>query len=499
MTESDAMARKELSEPTKLRWNWRTLVLTIPLHLLVFALLYFGGTRLVEQEVLRAHASDSEILLEAAVRNLHLVMTADPEAEVYQRLTELTSSFSAVELQIFDAAGRRVAGESDEGERDVAEALAGGTEERFWLTREGGTTSMHGLMRIRADETCLPCHEVGEVRGVASMRRDLSAQVAAVNGRLRFWVVLGIAVWIVVAGLVNRMMVRSARRSAEQVQADLDASHPGTPRPGVLLDPASAAIFESLARTLHDQRRREEHLADRMHHADRLASLGQLAAGLAHEIKNPLAGIQGALEILHDEAGQDANRDVIEQMLAELKRIDATIRTLLRFGRPSPPRRSETAVAGLLEETAQLLRPGLLRKSIAIELETAPELGSFLLDPEQIRQVLVNLISNAAEAIGEDPEKSGGRIVVRASPFPQGDGIIVAVEDDGPGIDAEAKEKIFQPFFSTKFTGTGLGLTVVDSLVTQHGGRLEVESTPGRGSTFFVMLPDPVAEKAEES
>lgn len=489
------MARKK---PLKLRWNWRTLLLTIPLHLLVFALLYFGGSWLVLGEVLKAHAGDSQVLLESAVGNLHLAMSSEPRAQVHERLRELVASFGPLNLEIYDAKGRPITGESGDAPADLEALLPPDTEKQFWLDRQGGTTSMRGVVRIRADASCLPCHQEGEVRGLATMRRDLTPQVEAVRHWLRFWVFLGMGTWIAVAILVNQLMVRSVRHSAERVRADLDGTHPGTPAPG-LLDPASTAIFESLSRALQDQRRREEHLADRMHHADRLASLGQLAAGLAHEIKNPLAGIQGALEILYDQSREEDNREVIEQMLGELKRVDATIRTLLRFGRPSPPRRTDTPVAELLEDAVQLLRPGLLRRSIALDLETAEALGSFLLDPEKIRQVVVNLISNAAEAITENSEQSGGRIVLRASPFPQGDGIIIAVEDDGPGIDAEAKERIFQPFFSTKFTGTGLGLTVVDSLVTQHGGRLEVQSVPGKGSTFFVMLPDPVALKRKES
>lgn len=483
-------------KPPKLRWNWRTLLLTIPLHLLVFALLYYGGSWLILDEVLKAHAGDSQILLESAVRNLHLAMSAEPKAQVHERLRELVASFGPLNLEIYDAGGRPITGDAGAAP-DLEKLLPPDAEDRFWLDRQGGTTAMRGVVRIRADASCVPCHEEGEVRGLATMRRDLTPQVEAVRHWLRFWVFLGMGTWIGVAVLVNQVMVRSAKQSLKRVRADLDATHPGSPAPG-LLDPASAAVFESLSRALQDQRRREEHLADRMHHADRLASLGQLAAGLAHEIKNPLAGIQGALEILHDQSGGEDHREVIEQMLAELKRVDTTIRTLLRFGRPSPPRRTKTPVAELLADTVQLLRPGLLRRSIALDLETAEALGSFPLDPEKIRQVVVNLISNAAEAIDEDPEKSGGRIVLRASPFPRGDGIIIAVVDDGPGIDAETKERIFQPFFSTKFTGTGLGLTVVDSLVTQHGGRLELESVPGKGSTFFVMLPDPVAEKREE-
>jgi signal transduction histidine kinase len=106
-------------------------------------------------------------------------------------------------------------------------------------------------------------------------------------------------------------------------------------------------------------------------------------------------------------------------------------------------------------------------------------------DGAKIRQVLVNLIQNAAEAMGE----AGGHVTVRASVLAASDTVVLAVEDDGPGIARDDLDRLFEPFFTTKFTGTGLGLTISKSLIEQHGGRIEVESEPGRGSTFFVFLP----------
>jgi two-component system sporulation sensor kinase A/two-component system, sporulation sensor kinase E len=121
---------------------------------------------------------------------------------------------------------------------------------------------------------------------------------------------------------------------------------------------------------------------------------------------------------------------------------------------------------------------------VRLEAEIASGLPALALDPAKIRQVLVNLIQNAAEAM-----RDGGSVTVRASPFPDGDGVVLAVEDDGPGIAAEDLGKIFQPFFTTKYTGTGLGLSISQSLIEQHGGRIEVDSAPGRGTTMFVFLP----------
>ncbi len=185
-------------------------------------------------------------------------------------------------------------------------------------------------------------------------------------------------------------------------------------------------------------------------------------------------------------------------MLAELGRVDGTIRTLLRFARPAPSHRRPTDISSLLEDTVKLLRSGLARRGVALEVRTAPDLGSFPLDAEQIRQVLVNLVNNAVEAIEQGPGAGGGKVALRATRFPQDGSLLLAVDDDGPGIPKEDREQIFQPFFTSKFTGTGLGLAVADSLVNRHSGRIELESTTGEGSTFFVILPLPEAGAADD-
>lgn len=489
-----------LARSVKRRWQLRTFGFSIPLHAAVFALLYFGGIRLLERELVRAYGHESRHALATAIRSLHLTMADQPRDEQLRRLTEYLAAHQELHLQLWSTTGEHLAGDlsahplaaQDAGE--VGEFLGGPAGQRFWLARSDGGPFVRGLVRLDTDERCVPCHEPGQTRGILSMSRSLSSEIGRARRRLGFWVALGILTWGGLVVVVNRLTAQALERSAARVRADLDAGGSGArarspSMAAQILDPTSLALFESLRGHLEEQEQREQDFASRLHHADRLASLGQLAAGLAHEIKNPLAGVHGALEILRDETPEEATREVHEQMLAELKRVDGTIRSLLRYARPAPPRRSPTDVPALLEDTVQLLRPGLARRKIQLDLETAPGLPSFPLDGEQIRQALVNLISNAAEAIEHDPGAKGGHVVVRAAIFPEGSDLLLAVEDDGPGIPAADLAKIFQPFFTSKFTGTGLGLAVVDSLVARHGGRIELESTPGEGTTFFVILP----------
>ncbi|HSM15086.1 MAG TPA: ATP-binding protein, partial [Thermoanaerobaculia bacterium] len=204
-----------------------------------------------------------------------------------------------------------------------------------------------------------------------------------------------------------------------------------------------------------------------------------------HEIKNPLAGIQGALELLREEAPEEETSRLYGEMLDELKRVHGILQRLLESARPAPLQLAGSDLGRLLAETARLLRPSLRRNQVELTTETADDLPEVELDAAKIRQVLVNLIQNAAEAMS--PE--GGRIAVRASGFAAENAIVIAVEDDGPGIAAESLARLFEPFFTTKFAGTGLGLSISKSLTEQHGGRIEVSSEPGRGTTFLLVLP----------
>ncbi len=499
-------------ESVKPRWIWRTLGLSIPLHLAVFGMLYFGGMYLLEREMIRAHERDAQLLLLAAVNNLHLIMQNDSRDEARQQSAELAAAHRQLRLHLWTAAGEHISGGDSDlpapREASHVEAFLGAPEsERFWLDRSGdGGPYLRGMVRLRTDERCQPCHEPGETRGVASMTQDLSPEIREQRSRLLLYVGVAAIAWGLLAAALNRMTARAFKRSAATVQAHLDApAGVSSPSPGAaaqILDPMSTALFDSLRRSLDEHRQREEAFASRLQHTDRLASLGQLAAGLAHEIKNPLAGIQGALEILRDEAGDQAgdeagdepSLEVYDQMLAELRRVDGTIRSLLRFARPAPTHRRAVDVPGLLEDTVRLLRPGLARRGVELELETAPGVDGFPLDADQIRQVLVNLVNNAAEAIEQEPG-AGGTVALRATRFPADGSLLLAVADDGPGIPEDEQERIFEPFFTSKFTGTGLGLAVADNLVTRHGGRIELESAPGKGSTFFVILPLPQGGK----
>lgn len=233
-----------------------------------------------------------------------------------------------------------------------------------------------------------------------------------------------------------------------------------------------------------ERRALEAHLA----HADRLASIGRFAAGVAHEVGNPLTGISLLAQNLRSEDDPEGVRERAELILAETRRIDRIIRTLLTFshgGAAGGGCREEVDAAALVDEALRLARLHDRARGIELAAEVEPGLA-LRCDRGQLLQVLINLLANACDA---SPE--GARVLVRC--FAAGDEVAIEVIDQGEGIAPERLDRIFEPFYTTKEPGrgTGLGLSISYGIVREHGGEIEVESVPGRGTRMRLRLPAP--------
>jgi signal transduction histidine kinase len=473
---------------TRFRVSRRVLLLVLPLHLTAFLMLYLGTVGILEQEILAAHSRDAALLLDQAVANMHPSMVSHDAVQVRALLRDFIADHRILDLKLFDDSGSSV-GHDTTAEPAVMSLLRERRADHFAFSREGDRVILEGMMRIPNAPACAGCHsEPGGVVGVATMRVDMTSSVHTAQSRLRQHLALLVVGWALLVGALNIGLMKLARRSISRLESNVGASSAGPQRrsgvPRAILDPVSEELFVSLRRALQRERQQAAEVSSRMQETQRLAELGQLAAGLAHEIKNPLAGVHGALELLRDDA-TPTGRDVYDQMLAELDRVNGTIHALLNFARPSRPVRIPTDIPLLIESAARLLRPALARRGIVLDVGSAPGMRLFSLDPGQMRQVLVNLITNAVDAVDK-----GGRIEVRAAPLPDDSGIVLAVTDNGPGIAPEDHDRVFDPFYTTKFTGTGLGLSVVRSLIEKHGGHVNLTSEPGKGATFFVVLPE---------
>ena len=246
----------------------------------------------------------------------------------------------------------------------------------------------------------------------------------------------------------------------------------------------TAVIFQDLT----DLRAMEE----AVQRAKRLADLGEVAAGLAHELRNPLASISGCVELLRGAQGlSEEDGRILGIVLRETGRLDALLTRFLEFSRPTPPTRRAADLAAVAGETLDMFAADPAAAGLTLERSLVPTPASF--DPDQLRQVVLNLLSNAAQAL-RDAER-GKRVRLTCEPGPGG-GALLSVEDDGPGIGAADVGRVFTPFFTTKARGTGLGLAVVQRIVDAHGGSVSLQSAPGEGARFVVRLP-PAAARPE--
>jgi len=242
--------------------------------------------------------------------------------------------------------------------------------------------------------------------------------------------------------------------------------------------------FNEMVERLDQNRLEIEELHTReMARAEHLASMGELAAGLAHEIRNPLAGIAGVVDIMGKELpATSPSRGVIGEVHREILHIQAILNDLLSYARPRPPDVHPSNVNTTVEQTVLLARQQVLTKPIQILFEPNSSLPLVEHDAALIQQVVLNLVLNGIQAISGAGEV---RVALREEPgF-----VVIQVADTGRGIAPEALPRIFKPFFTTRTEGTGLGLSLAHNIAQAHGGRIEVSSTLGKGTQFKVWLP----------
>lgn len=252
---------------------------------------------------------------------------------------------------------------------------------------------------------------------------------------------------------------------------------------------ASRASHEPTSLIVLEERTALRAMADAVRRSDRLAAVGELAAGLAHELRNPLGSMSGAVELLA-RATQltESDRRLLDIVSRETERLNELVTDFLAFARPTPALFGATDVAALADDTVNVFRYDAQAARLEVT-RIGVESLRIRADTSQLRQVLWNLLTNASEAI-----RSEGTITVEVSRT--ADGFCrLAVTDSGEGISPDGLARLFEPFYTTKDTGTGLGLASVHRIVEGHHGRMEVSSEPGKGSTFSVFLPDQPADE----
>lgn len=354
-----------------------------------------------------------------------------------------------------------------------------------------GQGTIRSFMLVENGPACYQCHDAGRrINGVLEVVLDYreasnlvwkSQWKAIVPAVLS----LGLLIFVILRlfeRLINRPIALLKDRMIKVQEGDLSVGL--GPRKDDEIGRLTAS-FNAMVEKLKAANRKIETLySERIDRAEHLAAFGELAAGLAHEVKNPLAGIKGALEIISQNIGPaDPQKEIFQEMLVQIDRTISVIQDSLSYARPKTPRFSRTPPSLFVENAIRLAKTQLGGKDIRFHFRPPQPEVAVCLDADRMQDVILNLLINSIAAI-----ERRGTISVMLRIVPER-ALFIFVVDDGAGIRASQLSQIFHPFFSTKKDGTGLGLSICKKIVDAHQGRISVRSREGRGTTFVIRLP----------
>lgn len=244
----------------------------------------------------------------------------------------------------------------------------------------------------------------------------------------------------------------------------------------------AAETLEDSYHKLRDQADQIIEIEDQLRRADRLSALGELSAGMAHEIRNPLGSIRGTAEILRDGvAADDPKLEFADILIREVDRLNKVLEDFLHFAKPAPVEQGRFFANQVVDDVLELTRQQAARNSVEVKVDLADDI-EVPGQGEQVKQALLNLVLNALQAMPD-----GGILEVSTRIFTNE--LHIRVSDNGPGIAQDDRDRIFNPFVTTRETGTGLGLAITQRIVQGHDGHIMLKSTPGQGATFILCLP----------
>jgi signal transduction histidine kinase len=342
-------------------------------------------------------------------------------------------------------------------------------------------------------ESCQRCHDPkSAVNGAIIVEKSFAPAEASVAGNRNLlivygvviFVLVGIVLWLLIVRLVTQPVSHLLKQMRKVQRGDLSARAAAETKDEV---GELAHGFNAMVVSLDNATRElEESHQKQIQQASKLASIGELASGIAHEIRNPLAGIGAAVEVLSEENNLNGQRtEIVAEIHRQITRLNRTLHDLLEFARLRDPEIVPCDVHGLIRPMLALVRPDAQKSHVKIEERFAANLPGISADAGQMQQALLNILLNGIQAM----PNSGTLTISTESAERDGHGIVrIQVRDTGTGIAREHLLKIFSPFFTTKHQGTGLGLSITRTIIEKHHGIIEVDSEPGKGTTFTVEL-----------
>jgi signal transduction histidine kinase len=380
---------------------------------------------------------------------------------------------------------------------DLADEYDAIRQRMIVLIRAGQTEEAKAIMFGKAGDLYRHARSLCEALNETNQQLMREASREALTGvnLISGGVVAAIVMQLVISSVLLTTFYRSVLRPLKQMAVDLQhyvpASSKGQNRLGDEVE-SVAGYLRLLFMNVEDYETRLQRQKKALFDAEKLATVGRLAASLAHEIRNPLTAMKMWLFTARDAVANGTEvANTLDNVTQEVGRLEAVVRQFLEFSRPRETRPSWTPTCQLLDDSSALVAPLLHEKAITLEKQIGAELPNLYVDREQMMQAIVNLLRNAADAAPQ-----GGQIKVTISTEPAKDGAeaVIRISDSGQGIPAEHRAKLFEPFFTTKDEGTGLGLPIVVNIVLRHGGHVELASPPDTGAEFVIHLPLPTEE-----
>lgn len=436
---------------------------------------------------------------------LEYIMLQGENNKLQSALNRIVTSNHALDVLILDNDGKIVLKASSQKSPetlpvDQFKELSEYPGEKFLLTHEGDEVYEYIITPINKKTDCYTCHSepskikgylavkisMNDVRSVAMEHRTTNIIMTIITF-VGLGVVLFIAFHFVVLRPVKKLQAQIGKidlqinryERGENVQfEELNV----TEREDEITSVIKA--FNRLIQRLNEtnQNIRELH-QNQMEQADRLATTGEMAAGIAHEIKNPIAGVLGALNVFNDEIKPwDDRKEIFVEMIAQLERVNHTINDLLSYARPAKPEFTEIDIADAVRRTVALLSPQQKQYEAGIITKFSNDKILIYADKKQIQQILWNVVLNALQSL----DKKG---TVKITLSDDSSKVSIEIKDTGSGIPEDQISCIFQPFFTTKHKGTGLGMTITKRIIEQHGGDIFLRSKVNEGTVVTIILP----------
>ncbi len=485
--------------------------IVVTLTLLVFAFFILENEKEYLASAKKKEVEAVSALIEHGLTNF---MKEGGTKDFHNFLNLFRLSGDQMDLRILDERGTILhsSRKEEEGLSVYPDLFAAGGQKEFPSLVEqeiGGRPFLSSVRIFRNQPACFSCHgDRKRILGALQVSLPMEASVRSIRlhrilllaATLVTIVVMALAINIVLARVVKRPVTRLIQTMSQVEGGNLDVKVNLETRDelGRLARNFSSMVQKLSAAQKEVEKRHREQVLQVRH----LASLGELAAGVAHEIRNPLAGIKLAVQILSREREMADCRETIAEILHSIERLDKTVADLLLYSRVGFPEWESLSLSEIIEEALSCLKQELQRGGVQVEKAFDPALPPVRLDGNQMVRVFLNLFLNALQAMPR-----GGTLKIKASTSQSGGlaarGLLppedslsgeerwaeVTVTDTGEGMAPEVLQEIFLPFFTTKPEGVGLGLALSRRIVEQHQGHLSAESKPGEGTTFTLLLP----------